>query len=115
MRAKLHLWRLAAPLSLAITLAVPAQSRAGDASAWDKDTRSALRLIAGSTLRDRSVPALRAGIELQLEPGWKTYWRYAGDSGLPPRFDLTGSENVKSATGVWPGPARIPARGGRRA
>ncbi len=108
MRAKLHLWRWAAPLSLAIVLSAPAQSRADDASPWDKDTKSAVRLIAGSTLRDKNATALRAGIELQLEPGWKTYWRYAGDSGLPPQFEFAGSDNVKSAMVLWPAPTRFP-------
>lgn len=41
---------------------------------------------------------------MRIDPGWKTYWRYAGDSGLPPTFDFTGSENVKSVTVLWPAP-----------
>ena len=51
---------------------------------------------------------LRAGIELRIDSGWKTYWRYAGDSGLPPSFDFTGSDNVKSVTVLWPVPRRFP-------
>ncbi len=97
-----------APLSVVMMLGATVQSRGEDASPWDKDTRSSLRLIAGSTLRDRSAPALRAGIELRLETGWKTYWRYAGDSGLPPKFDFAGSVNVKTATVLWPAPSRFP-------
>ena len=31
------------------------------------------------------------GVELTLAPGWKTYWRAPGDSGIPPRFDWSGS------------------------
>jgi DsbC/DsbD-like thiol-disulfide interchange protein len=95
-----------APLALAGIVVTTAASRADDASAWDKDQRSALRLIAGST--GNGAPVLRAGIEMQIDPGWKTYWRYAGDSGLPPSFDFSGSENVKSATVLWPAPRRFP-------
>jgi DsbC/DsbD-like thiol-disulfide interchange protein len=93
-------------LTLALLPGFAGESRADDASSWDADHRSAMRLIAGST--GSGVPMLRAGIELRLEPGWKTYWRYAGDSGLPPNFDFAGSENIKSVTVLWPAPRRFP-------
>jgi DsbC/DsbD-like thiol-disulfide interchange protein len=83
-----------------ITLAAPA--RANDASAWSDDSRSAVRLIAGAN-KSGATP-LRAGIEIKLQPGWHTYWRYPGDSGVPPRFDFSGSENLKSATVLYPAP-----------
>jgi DsbC/DsbD-like thiol-disulfide interchange protein len=83
-------------------------ARADDVSAWDTDIRSSLRLIAGSSLKDGGAPMLRAGIQLRLDPGWKTYWRYPGDSGVPPRFNFDGSENVKSVTVLWPAPRRFP-------
>ena len=44
---------------------------------------------------------------MRIAPGWKTYWRYAGDSGLPPHFDFTGSENVKRVNVLWPVPRRF--------
>ncbi|WP_230530594.1 protein-disulfide reductase DsbD domain-containing protein [Microvirga roseola] len=47
-----------------------------------------------------------AGIEIALDPGFKTYWRNAGDSGLPPRFDWSGSENASSIEIQWPAPSR---------
>ena len=50
---------------------------------------------------------LRAGVELKLQSGWKTYWRYPGDSGVPPIFDFGGSENIKSVTVLWPAPERF--------
>ena len=48
-----------------------------------------------------------AGIELKLAPGWKTYWRYPGDSGVPPRFDWTGSRNMRTADVAFPAPRRF--------
>jgi DsbC/DsbD-like thiol-disulfide interchange protein len=95
-----------APLALAGVVVTAAASRAEDASAWDTDQRSAVRLIAGSA--GSGTPMLRAGVEMRIDPGWKTYWRYAGDSGLPPSFDFSGSDNVKSATVLWPAPRRFP-------
>jgi len=87
-------------------------SRADDTSNWDKDLYSASRLVAGSARQQGDVPTLRAGIELTLQPGWKTYWRYPGDSGIPPRFDFAGSTNVRSATVAWPAPKRFEDGGG---
>jgi DsbC/DsbD-like thiol-disulfide interchange protein len=93
-------------LALAFLLGAAGASRAEVASPWDSDQRSALRLIAGSA--GKGAPKFRAGIEMRIDPGWKTYWRYAGDSGLPPTFDFTGSENVKSVSVLWPAPRRFP-------
>ena len=45
-----------------------------------------------------------AAVELELAPGWKTYWRSPGDAGIPPTFDWSGSENVKSVRLHWPAP-----------
>ena len=42
-----------------------------------------------------------------MQPGWKTYWRYPGDSGVPPRFDFSGSENLKDAKVLCPAPQRF--------
>ena len=77
-------------------------ARAADESPWNEDVRSAIRLIAGSSKADDAV--LRAGIEVKLRPGWKTYWRYPGDSGVPPHFDFSGSENLKKADVLYPAP-----------
>jgi DsbC/DsbD-like thiol-disulfide interchange protein len=97
------LW--AALSSLALTFSTGSSS-AADASAWDADTRSAIRLIAGSNSAGASP--VKAGIELRIDPGWKTYWRYAGDSGLPPAFDFADSENLQTVTVLWPAPGRFP-------
>ncbi len=82
-------------------------ARAQDSSAWDAEPHAAARLIAGAALRSANAAWLRAGIEIRLDNGWKTYWRYPGDSGVPPTFDFGGSENVKSVTVLWPAPARF--------
>ena len=89
-----------------VTIAPWAAAWAADASPWDADARAGVRLIAGGTTRALDAP-LRAGVELKLAPGWKTYWRYPGDSGVPPRFDFAGSQNVKSVEVAWPAPHRF--------
>jgi DsbC/DsbD-like thiol-disulfide interchange protein len=83
----------------------PNPARAADASAWSQDIKSAVRLIAGANVSGASKDSpLRAGIEITLQPGWHTYWRYPGDSGVPPRFSFAGSDNIKSATVRYPAP-----------
>src|SRR5947207_12460610 len=77
--------------------------RAEDASPWQRDAHSAIRLLAGS----RSGAVLLGGIAIQLEPGWKTYWRTPGDSGVPPRFDFSKSDNVEAVTVLWPAPKKF--------
>jgi DsbC/DsbD-like thiol-disulfide interchange protein len=62
-----------------------------------------MRLIAAAPPKETSG-MLRAGIEIKLGPGWKTYWRYAGDSGVPPRFRFDRSENVADVAVLFPGP-----------
>ena len=89
-----------------VIAALPVSARADDASPWDADARAGMRLIAASPTRAIDE-AIRAGVELKLAPGWKTYWRYPGDSGVPPRFDFAGSQNVKSVTVEWPAPHRF--------
>jgi DsbC/DsbD-like thiol-disulfide interchange protein len=100
--------RRLSPFLLATAFAaVPAF--AADFSTWDRDARAGLRLVAGNPASDG---AMRAGVELNLAPGWKTYWRYPGDSGVPPRFDFGNSENVKSIAIQWPAPHRFSDEGG---
>jgi len=77
--------------------------RADDASPWQQDTHSAVRLLAGS----RSGTVLLGGIAFQLQDGWKTYWRTPGDSGVPPRFDFSKSDNVDAVTVMWPAPRQF--------
>ncbi len=105
-----RLRRTAAPRAIGLwaTLLIAASpaTAADDASRWDGDARSAVRLIAGSAPAGKTAP-LRAGIEIRLKPGWHTYWRYPGDAGVPPRFDFGGSQNVKAVEVLWPAPQRI--------
>jgi DsbC/DsbD-like thiol-disulfide interchange protein len=90
-----------AAIVLASSLEIEAHAQ--DASPWQRDAHSAVRLLAGS----RSGAVLLGGIAFQLEPGWKTYWRTPGDSGVPPRFDFSKSENIEAVTVLWPAPMKF--------
>jgi DsbC/DsbD-like thiol-disulfide interchange protein len=94
-------------LGLATTLLMSPLAIVGacaeDASPWQRDGHSAVRLLAGS----HSGAVLLGGIAFQLQPGWKTYWRTPGDSGVPPRFDFSKSENIEAVTILWPAPMKF--------
>jgi DsbC/DsbD-like thiol-disulfide interchange protein len=97
---------LRAALGLALTAVASSgaiEARAQDASPWQRGMHSAVRLLAGS----RSGSVLLGGIAVQLDPGWKTYWRTSGDSGVPPRFDFSKSDNIEAVTVLWPAPMKF--------
>lgn len=48
---------------------------------------------------------------VELEPGWKTYWRSPGDGGVPPLLDWTGSQNLGAVTIEWPAPEVFETQG----
>ena len=89
-----------AACGLALLLGAPAH--AADASPWVEDNYSGIRLIAGAN--KSGAESLSAGIEIKMQAGWHTYWRYPGDSGVPPRFSFAGSDNLASATVLFPAP-----------
>jgi DsbC/DsbD-like thiol-disulfide interchange protein len=68
----------------------------------------AARLIGGETV----AGVWRAGVDITLDKGWKTYWRVPGDAGVPPQFDWSRSRNLKSATVLWPAPRRFADQSG---
>lgn len=63
-----------------------------------------VQLIGAKNLSENS---LLAGVEMTMEPGWHTYWRHPGDSGIAPTFDWSKSENVANIELLWPAPTRF--------
>src|SRR6195256_1393303 len=100
--------RAALGFAAILLLSLTIEGRAEDSSPWQRDAHSAVRLLAGS----RSGAVLLGGIAFQLQPGWKTYWRTPGDSGVPPRFDFSKSENIEAVTVLGPPPTKFDAGAG---
>jgi DsbC/DsbD-like thiol-disulfide interchange protein len=75
---------------------------AAGSSPWVEDLHSGARLISGSSVS--GAANLRAGVQIKMQSGWHTYWRYPGDSGVPPRFDFSGSDNLATAKVLYPAP-----------
>lgn len=99
-------------LTLAVGVLMAAQpARAAEtASPWFVTDQGRVRLVAGqgSVGSDSTVPL---GLEFQLRPHWKIYWRSPGDAGYPPRVDWSGSRNLRSTTLRWPVPKRFTVLG----
>jgi DsbC/DsbD-like thiol-disulfide interchange protein len=97
---------LALLLPMLIHWAAPAiaEGGVGLASAWSPAPQSRARLVAGVVKPADGRGSVLAGVEIALSPKWKTYWRMPGDSGVPPQFDWSGSQNLAEARVLYPVP-----------
>ncbi|MBE7635588.1 hypothetical protein GUA87_01935 [Sneathiella sp. P13V-1] len=71
--------------------------------AWQSEDMARARLVSAQTATNGDQSVI-LGFQIELKEGWKTYWRTPGDSGLPPVFNWSGSQNFKSAQVKWPRP-----------
>jgi thiol:disulfide interchange protein len=51
---------------------------------------------------------LTFGLQLQHQPGWHTYWKNPGDSGLPTQLTWTLEGGLAAGDIQWPTPKKIP-------
>ncbi len=79
-------------------------------SEWAREAQSAVRLISAQTGIGPSGK-IRGGIEFELKPGWKVYWRAPGDAGFPPMPDWSATENARIGQLEWPLPERFSVLG----
>ncbi len=98
-----RLFKLAVLLAIAPVIFSGSAGAGPDASSHVSFNHSTVRLINGGLGHDAE---LLAGVEIKLEPGWKTYWRVPGAAGLPPQFSWTGSGNLADIQLAWPAPGR---------
>jgi suppressor for copper-sensitivity B len=97
-------------LAVGALLAAPPAQAAEVASRWFVTDQGRVRLVAGqdSVGATATVPL---GLEFELRPHWKIYWRSPGDAGYPPQVDWAGSRNLRAATLGWPAPERFAVLG----
>ena len=94
------------PVALALAALALGGEALAAASPWARTPEAAVRLVSASEAVG-DLERLRLGLEFELAPGWKTYWRSPGDGGLPPALDWTGSANLGDARLTWPAPVRF--------
>src|SRR4029079_14975580 len=91
-----------------LSAAISSAAFAADVSRWQDSLQSSARLVAAQARSESGGRIYRAAVEIKLQDGWKTYWRYPGDSGVPPALDFSKSRNVKSVTVLYPAPSKFP-------
>lgn len=91
----------AAALSAGLLMTSPVYAASSE---WVETEGGRIRLSALSPAEDGSI---RAVLDVDLLPGWKTYWRDPGEAGVPPSIETEGSDNISSATIHFPAPERI--------
>lgn len=48
-----------------------------------------------------------AGVKVDLDKDWKTYWRMPGEAGIPPQFDWSASRGIGGVDVLYPLPGRL--------
>jgi suppressor for copper-sensitivity B len=77
---------------------------------WFQGNEARVRLISATTATG-DLSDIKLGLEFELNPGWKIYWRSPGDAGIPPETDWSGSSNLAKTKQNWPVPERFSAFG----
>ena len=96
---------LVLPALIVAGFALAGYAPAGAAvSEWTDGPNVRMRLVAAEP---NSAGGVNAAIEMELAPGWHTYWRSPGEAGIPPMFDFSGSANLKSTMVGFPPPVRL--------
>ncbi len=108
-RAARAIARAFASVAIVIAALVPNHSRAAT-SAWIGDAHAKARLVTAVEAVG-SGTTVDAGLEIQMAPGWHTYWRTPGDAGIPTTVDWSGSGNLASSSVDWPAPTRLTLSG----
>jgi thiol:disulfide interchange protein DsbD len=90
---------------LLASLALCGTAHAQTASVKTEHARASLLLSAESV---RPGDTIWAALKLELDPGWHTYWRNPGDSGLPGSITWTLPDGLTAGEMSWPTPHRIP-------
>jgi len=97
---------LLAGLAVIASLCAALPDARAAAGSWLEHGEARLRLIAAQDSVGASG-TLDLGLQFELRPGWKIYWRSPGDAGFPPVLDWSGSRNLDSSEMAWPVPHRF--------
>ncbi|MEP5758338.1 MAG: protein-disulfide reductase DsbD domain-containing protein [Litoreibacter sp.] len=97
-------------LSLALTVSTLSPGFA--ASSFDHTAQMLnARLITAEDGINPTATTISAGLVIDLNEGWHSYWKSPGQVGYPPTVDWSASENVASVDFQWPAPKRFIAFG----
>ena len=103
MNKALNLSKLILVLILWLFLSLISTSTLALSSDWVFNDKSKVRLISSKNSVD-NVNQIVLGLEYELEPGWKTYWKSPGGGGFPQKIIWDNSTNIKDIKIDWPTP-----------
>src|SRR4051812_20545713 len=92
---------------LAIGLDAPAQVTPGTSNVVTSE-RVRAELLAQAPEGIAPGKPVWVGLQLAHRPGWHTYWKNSGDSGLPTQLQWTLPPGVTAGEIAWPVPKKIP-------
>ena len=75
--------------TFALTAASPALAATSD---WAETPGGKVRIVLEET---KQKGELRGALQIDLNPGWKTYWRNPGDAGVPPQLNIEGNSSAR--------------------
>ena len=93
-------------LGIPATIIALAASGAAHASSsdWFEVEGARMRLVTSG--KPDAEGRLKGILDIELKPGWKTYWRDPGDAGVPPTIDVSANPGIAGAELDFPAPQR---------
>jgi DsbC/DsbD-like thiol-disulfide interchange protein len=92
------------PAYAALLMLVAGSPLHASSSGWFETEGARIRLVTAG--KPDAEGKLNGILDIELGPGWKTYWRDPGDSGVPPTLDVSASPNIASVVFDFPSPQR---------
>ncbi|NKM27945.1 protein-disulfide reductase DsbD domain-containing protein [Rhizobium laguerreae] len=84
-----------------VTALVPFYSAHAEMSAWAENEGGRMRLVA---LAPDAAGKIRAALQIEPKPGWITYWKEPGNSGIPPQITIAPESGVTLDAIAYPVP-----------
>ncbi|MBY5775707.1 cytochrome C biogenesis protein [Rhizobium leguminosarum] len=93
--------RLLIAVVSAVAALVPFSSTHAEMSAWAENEGGRMRLVA---LAPDAGGKIRAALQIEPKPGWITYWKEPGNSGIPPQLTIAPESGVSLDAIAYPVP-----------
>ena len=106
MNKVLNIKKLLYFLGLLLSVSIYSNNVFSLSSDWVINDKSKVRIIASKTSIDNNEEIV-LGLEYQLEPGWKTYWKSPGGGGFPQQILWDNSTNISEINIDWPTPTEF--------
>lgn len=74
-------------------------------SGWAETEGGRMRLVIDPAPREDGT--IGGILDIDLDPGWKTYWRDPGSAGIPPMLDVSSGQNIDLDAMHYPPPVRV--------